>query len=658
MQAAFLVSAKDFSERQVGLLFLVFGMSQFVCMAPAGYFLDYSNRKISWVIWAGIICSAITVVTALSAEEEGTNMPLMVVWKVLQGGISAILPCGFNSITLGIVGSTGFTYQVSRNRMMSHVGTALVVAVGSLIAYVLYPNIGALFVVSPLAALGLYYNLQRIIPAHINRDAARNLITESPTMTEIYEEKDDVAVCKQKAAVLNWEADSSDAVSDTGTANSFTKHRVRSATSYTGMTSPPSVTAAPRSHTSRQSHSNLHQPYQPPDFLDGLQPPSAQMADTLGALSPSTEVAAKSVPQNSSALSDVSLRDPRYSGVLESPAAESNNNASDPSVERNTPQSKSSYSSEPSFVFGWRGGSNNKHKNNNEGGGSSSASVSSDEKEKLQQQRLRARTPLAVIMNPRLLNFTVIIFCFHLANSSVLPLVMQSLALRDPQAGILLSGLCVLIAQAFMSFFAKICGDYSPIWGRKGLMIAGLFSLSLRCFLLTILLTAEDSVETERGAHVFKALILSTQFLDSVGAGIIGTLQILVTNDISDGTGRFSLLLGVTTSAMCLGATVSGYLGQALAQDYGYNNAFMVLGFMSLVPFVQYVFFMPETLPDYARPQPKKRRRRLRELMQRLNEQRRRILASKNNPFRRTEPDLSVAIPHSPLRATGDVELV
>ena len=56
MQAAFLVSAKDFSEKQVGLLFLVFGMSQFLCMAPAGYFLDYSNRKISWGLLYWNLC--------------------------------------------------------------------------------------------------------------------------------------------------------------------------------------------------------------------------------------------------------------------------------------------------------------------------------------------------------------------------------------------------------------------------------------------------------------------------------------------------------------------------------------------------------------------------------------------------------------------------
>jgi MFS family permease len=659
MQAAFLISAKDFTEKQVGTLFLVFGLSQFLCMAPAGYFLDYSNRKISWVIWAGIICSALTVLTALSAEMGGANMALMVLWKVLQGGVSAILPPGFNGITLGIVGSTGFTYQVSRNRMMNHVGTALVVAIGSLIAYGLYPNIGALFVVSPLAALGVYYNLQRIIPTHINRDAARNLITESPTMTD-YEQMDDVAVCKQQAAVLNWEAnDSSDTDSDPGAEN--TKNRVMSATAYHQMTPPPAVTAAPRSYSAGQSH--LHQPYQPPDLLDGLQPPSAsaQIVGTttpLGARTASMQVAVEgSMPRNASALTSVANNE-----SVNDTESRNNNNVSEPSEERSPSQSnRSSYSSQPSFVFGWGGGESNSNDNKAESESSTSEDASSEEKERWQQQRLRARTPLAVLMNPRLINFTIIIFCFHLANSSVLPLVMQSLALRDPQAGILLSGLCILIAQAFMAFFAKICGDYSPIWGRKGLMVAGLFSLSLRCFILTILLTIEDSVETEHGAHVIKALILSTQFLDAVGAGIVNTLQILITNDISDGTGRFSLLLGVTTSAMCLGATVSGYLGQALAQDYGYPVAFMALGLMSLIPFIQYVFLMPETLPDYARPQPKKRRRRLRELLKRLNEHRRRILASQNNPFRRrhSEPELSVVnSPNSPMAINDHVELV
>ena len=47
---------------------------------------------------------------------------------------------------------------------------------------------------------------------------------------------------------------------------------------------------------------------------------------------------------------------------------------------------------------------------------------------------------------------------------------------------------------------------------------------------------------------------------------------------------------------MSIGGTVSGYLGQALAQDYGYQQAFMILGFLSCIPAVGYLLFMPETL--------------------------------------------------------------
>ena len=93
-------------------------------------------------------------------------------------------------------------------------------------------------------------------------------------------------------------------------------------------------------------------------------------------------------------------------------------------------------------------------------------------------------------------------------------------------------------------------------------------------------------------------LILATQIFDGIGAGTFGTMYILVTSDISGGTGRFSMTLGMTTAAMSIGGTVSGYLGEALAQDIGYKQAFFILMFMSLVPALLYLFFMPETLPS------------------------------------------------------------
>eukprot|EP00934_Nitzschia_sp_Nitz4_P002803 Nitzschia sp. Nitz4//scaffold54_size114964//104087//105212//NITZ4_003872-RA/size114964-augustus-gene-0.24-mRNA-1//-1//CDS//3329554414//2793//frame0 len=189
MQAAFLISTENFTEKQVGVLFLAFGLSQFLFMAPAGYFLDYSNNKINWVVFSGAATAFLTVMTPFIPTNGGTNIVPMVISNIIQGALTAVFPPGFNGIALGIVGSTGFTHQVSRNRMMNHVGSALFVAVGSLIAYFLYPNIGALFVVSPIAVIGMYWNLSKILPKHVDRDAARCLIIESPTMTE-YEQMD------------------------------------------------------------------------------------------------------------------------------------------------------------------------------------------------------------------------------------------------------------------------------------------------------------------------------------------------------------------------------------------------------------------------------------------------------------------------------------
>lgn len=126
--------------------------------------------------------------------------------------------------------------------------------------------------------------------------------------------------------------------------------------------------------------------------------------------------------------------------------------------------------------------------------------------------------------------------------------------------------------------------------------MVGLVSVPIRCAILTGLLHLK---EAGVGGPI-DIFVLSTQILDGVGAGVFGTMYVLVTSDISGGTGRFSLTLGLTTAAMSIGGTVSGFLGQELAQDIGYRQAFMILGGMSCIPVALYFFLMPETLSDEA----------------------------------------------------------
>jgi MFS family permease len=146
-----------------------------------------------------------------------------------------------------------------------------------------------------------------------------------------------------------------------------------------------------------------------------------------------------------------------------------------------------------------------------------------------------------------------------------------------------------------MVLSAKLCGEFSGMYGRKPLFLIGLFSVPVRCFILHVLLQIRGD---NSASYFMQALILSTQVLDGIGAGIFGTMYILVTSDVSGGTGRFSMTLGLTTAAMSIGGTISGYLGEAMAQDIGYKATFFILMIMSLVPAMGYLLFMPETLPS------------------------------------------------------------
>jgi MFS family permease len=437
MQNAYLITSKYYTEKQAGLMFFVFGMSQFLAQTPAGYLMDYSDKKVMLLAVAAIGTTVLTLATAVFAQDYGTNLGFMIFIKILQGAITALIPPGLNSITQGIVGSVGMTSQVSMNEQMNHLGTAIIVLCGSLLAFTLYPDIGMLFIVSPIACAGVIYFLMQIQPGDIDHNAARGLkaTSESTTRTESFDS------------------------------------------------------------------SNI----KPSPTKDG----------------------------------PIQIK--------------------------------------PSFNLGF--GSESKEADANSFSGSP-----------------KADTPLSILRDPILVIFVIICFTFHLSNGTVLPLVMQNLAIANGKAGILMSGFCIIIAQAFMVMSAKICGTYSGIYGRKGLFLIGLLSVPLRCAILTVLLKIKSN--QYYGGSMIDYIVLSTQILDGVGAGIFGTMYVLVTSDISGGTGRFSLTLGLTTSAMSIGGTVSGYLGQAIAQDMGYQQAFMILGVMSLVPAVLYFFFMPETLSD------------------------------------------------------------
>lgn len=85
--------------------------------------------------------------------------------------------------------------------------------------------------------------------------------------------------------------------------------------------------------------------------------------------------------------------------------------------------------------------------------------------------------------------------------------------------------------------------------GRKPLFLAGMITLPIRCALI---IYWKDAGE---------AFLLSTQILDGLGGGFFGLVHPFLVADITFGTGRFNLMMGLTASTFGLGATLSNFLG-------------------------------------------------------------------------------------------------
>ena len=89
----------------------------------------------------------------------------------------------------------------------------------------------------------------------------------------------------------------------------------------------------------------------------------------------------------------------------------------------------------------------------------------------------------------------------------------------------------ILLAQATMSAATIVGGRLTKKGvGRKGIFLAGLLTLPIRCALIIY------------WKDMGSAYLLSTQILDGVGGGIFGLIHPFMVADITFGTGRFNVI--------------------------------------------------------------------------------------------------------------------
>ncbi len=181
----------------------------------------------------------------------------------------------------------------------------------------------------------------------------------------------------------------------------------------------------------------------------------------------------------------------------------------------------------------------------------------------IQQASLRPRGSVGALLRDRaLVSFAFCCLLFHLSNAAMLPLAAGVATRLEGRAAELVIAASIVLPQLVVALLSPRVGSAAERLGRRPVLIVGFASLPIRGVLLAF-------------AHSSWSIIL-IQLLDGISGATFGVMLPLIAADITRGSGRFNLCMGILGLMIGAGATISTTLGGYLA-DTAVRTAFLVL---------------------------------------------------------------------------------
>ena len=188
-----------------------------------------------------------------------------------------------------------------------------------------------------------------------------------------------------------------------------------------------------------------------------------------------------------------------------------------------------------------------------------------------------------LLLGWRVLVFAAIVTLFHLGNAAMLPLVAGEVTTSLGKQASLVIAACIVLPQLLVAYASPHVGRLADQWGRRPVIALTFLAVPLRGVLLALF-----------GGGKFLPLI---QMLDGISAAGFGVMLPLIAADLTRGTERFTLCMGMFGLATGLGATVSTALAGHLADRYGNETALWVLASAGLGSVLLALATLPETRP-------------------------------------------------------------
>ncbi len=197
------------------------------------------------------------------------------------------------------------------------------------------------------------------------------------------------------------------------------------------------------------------------------------------------------------------------------------------------------------------------------------------------------RDAFRLLLSWRVLVFAAIVTLFHLGNAAMLPLVAGEVTKSlGKQASIVIAA-CIVLPQLLVAYASPHVGRLADHWGRRPVIALTFLAVPVRGVLLALF-----------GGGKFLPFI---QMLDGISAAGFGVMLPLIAADLTRGTERFTLCMGMFGLAAGLGATLSTAVAGQLADRYGNETALWVLASAGLGSVLLALAALPELRPSKIR---------------------------------------------------------
>lgn len=193
----------------------------------------------------------------------------------------------------------------------------------------------------------------------------------------------------------------------------------------------------------------------------------------------------------------------------------------------------------------------------------------------------------ALFKDAKVLFLCLVMFCFHLSNAHMLPLLSQRAHAQGVDSSGAYAAATVLIAQTTMILTAFLCGR---LIHKKNFKLY--FWLFFACFFALILRAGVAANFSQIPA------MIAVQILDGVGAGVSGVILPVLVVFILRGSGHINAGLALILTCGGLGAALSASAGGYFAEFHSYFSAYLFLGGVSGVGLLLWIFGAKFALKD------------------------------------------------------------